>query len=86
MTISARLDRIATLDLHSLEEETFNVPTELAPVSSPLVALVNAAIALPYRFWWHTKAYGTILGIVALASVSFVVLFLHQRLRRSFQR
>lgn len=86
MTISVRPDRTTNLDLHPLAEETLNVPSELAPASSPLLALANAAIAFPYRLWWHTKAYGTILGIVALASVSLVVLFLHQRLRRLFQK
>ncbi len=32
--------------------------------------------AFAYRFWWHTKAYSTILGIAILASLSLVVLYL----------
>ncbi len=28
-----------------------------------------------YRFWWHTKAYATVLGVSVLVLLSLVVLF-----------
>lgn len=34
------------------------------------------AKAFVYRFWWHTKAYSSILGILILVFLSMVVLHL----------
>ncbi len=36
---------------------------------------IQSIVAAIYRFWWHTKAYGTILGIMPLVLAS--LLFLH---------
>jgi len=34
--------------------------------------------SLGYRLWWHTKAYATILGVIVLALLSMVVLYLYR--------
>jgi len=34
------------------------------------------------RFWWHTKAYGTILGVMLLTLVSLILLSMHWFYRR----
>lgn len=35
-------------------------------------------------FWWHIKAYGTILGVMLLALVSLIFLSMHWSYRRLF--
>ncbi|MHC0065578.1 hypothetical protein ACWATR_22215 [Nostoc sp. UIC 10890] len=37
------------------------------------------------RFWWHTKAYGTILGVMLLTLVSLIFLSMHWSYRRLLQ-
>ena len=36
------------------------------------------------RFWWRTKAYGTILGVMLLTLVSLIFLSMHWSYRRLF--
>ncbi|QLE58226.1 hypothetical protein [Nostoc sp. TCL26-01] len=38
---------------------------------------VHTITALIKKFWWHTHAYGTILGIMLLALVSVIFLSLY---------
>jgi len=35
-------------------------------------------MTLGYRFWWHIKAYATILGVMALALLCLLALHLYQ--------
>lgn len=46
---------------------------------------VQNASALWIRFWWHTKAYATILGIMVLLLLSLLVVFAHGTLSKTFQ-
>lgn len=46
---------------------------------------VRLLVAKLYRFWWHTKAYGTILGIMVMVLVSLVVLSLYWLYRNLVQ-
>lgn len=39
---------------------------------------VHMLVAVLNRFWWQTKVYGNILGIIALVFVSLVFLYIHK--------
>ncbi|MDF5734871.1 MULTISPECIES: hypothetical protein [unclassified Nostoc] len=41
-------------------------------------------VRLGAGFWWHTKAYGTILGVMLLTLVSLIFLSMHWSYRRLF--
>lgn len=41
--------------------------------------------ALWIRFWWHTKAYTTALGLMVLVLLSLLVVFAYQILSKTFQ-
>ena len=41
--------------------------------------------ALWIRFWWHTKAYATVLGLMVLVLLSLLVVFAHEILSKTFQ-
>lgn len=75
MAVFAEPGRGDTLGLETIESAN---PTAFVSVQHRLFRL---EIAWLYRLWWHTKAYGTVLGIAVLTLGSLVVLFAHQRLR-----
>ncbi|MEH1964813.1 MAG: hypothetical protein V7L05_34285 [Nostoc sp.] len=71
MTI-ARQNTAASLAISIQDSESVNIGS--------LWKLVR----LGAGFWWHTKAYGTILGVMLLALVSLILLSMHWFYRRLF--
>ena len=43
---------------------------------------LRLGVALLKRFWWHTHAYGTVLGIMLLTVVSMIFLYIHWSCRK----
>ncbi|HEY9750635.1 MAG TPA: hypothetical protein V6C63_18280 [Allocoleopsis sp.] len=49
-------------------------------VRDPLPSLrqpTNLSLAILKRLWWHTKGYGTVLGVMVLIGGSLIFLNLH---------
>jgi hypothetical protein len=38
---------------------------------------ITILLSLFYRLWWHTKAYGTVFGMMVLVVASMIYLYLH---------
>nr|WP_290225703.1 hypothetical protein [Trichocoleus desertorum] len=49
------------------------IRSQLPPVKQP----GQLSLALAKRLWWHTKGYGTVLGVMLLVLGSLVFLNLH---------
>jgi hypothetical protein len=49
------------------------------------MTVVQLSTAFVMRFWWHTKAYGTVLIIALLASISVVFLQIYWSCRSFLQ-
>lgn len=85
MTISTDYDPASTLNLTNTQESTLESSPRLVPVERSLPNWVKAEMNWVRRLWWHTKAYGTILGVALLAGGSIVVLLFHRKLRQLFR-
>jgi hypothetical protein len=84
MTISTDYDPASPVSQPTIEEGTLSSALKLAPAHRPLPNWVNE-MNWTRRLWWHTKAYGTILGVALLAGGSLAVLLLHRQLRQLFR-
>ena len=61
---------------HSKQEDSF---------SAWIIRLVEMFVAVLHRFWWHTKAYATILRLIPLVLGSLAFLYLYWLWRKPLQ-
>lgn len=85
MTISTDYDPASPVSLPTVEARALSSVLKLAPARRSLPSWVKAEMNWVRRLWWHTKAYGTILGVALLAGGSIVVLLFHRKLRQLFR-
>jgi hypothetical protein len=43
---------------------------------------IQILVLVQHRFWWHTKAYGTVLSIMLLTLASLIYLYMHWSCRK----
>ena len=50
-----------------------------------LSKIIPVIVILLHRFWWHTKGYGTVFGMMGLVLVSMVYLYLRSLSAKFFK-
>lgn len=74
---------MATVQLDARTSSTVKIPhSRQDNAFSVRYRPIQMLVLVQHRLWWHTKAYGTVLGVMLLTLASLIYLYIHWSCRK----